>query len=140
MKKRTAFNQKRRFVKHPPSASELDSMAIAVSYGGNPEHKRNPGNFKLTPPSQPRADKTLCDDAGIFCKMEATDLLRSGVRRGLISDQRVDQFPQNIWSVTKTGVPLEAQLENADLGIYHGYPMPTADPFRGDVLKRWKSL
>lgn len=35
------------------------------------------------------------------------------------------------------GEPLEAQLENAEQGIYHGYPMPANDPFRNQVLNRW---
>ena len=51
----------------------------------------------------------------------------------------MDGFPKNIWSVTKEGEPLEAQLENRDQGIYHGYPMPEADAFREVVLKRWKT-
>jgi hypothetical protein len=34
-------------------------------------------------------------------------------------------------------VPVEAQLENAERGIYHGYPMPVSDPFRREVLARW---
>ncbi len=57
--------------------------------------------------------------------------------RGLISVQTRGQFPQNIWSVTESGCPLEAQLENQELGTYHGYPMPSTDPFRDAVLLRW---
>ena len=39
------------------------------------------------------------------------DLILTGVK--------VD-FPQNIWAVTLDGSPVEAQLENASSGIYHG--------------------
>jgi len=109
-----------------------------VSYAGNPEHKRNPGDFGLTPPSQPRADKTLCDTAQIFSRKLATKLLRRGVEHGMISEQRSGRFPQNIWSVSDDGIPLEAQLENQESGSYHGYPMPEDDPFRLEVLKLWK--
>jgi hypothetical protein len=116
----------------------LDRLASCVKYGGNPEHKRNPGDFQLNPPAQPRADKTLCDAVGIFKKSKALWLLQEGVRRGLISEQTRGEFPQNIWSVTKDGKPLEAQLENQTQGIYHGYPMPINDDFRDEVLKRWK--
>jgi len=52
----------------------------------------------------------------------------------LISIQKRNDFPQNIWAVTDTGIPLEAQLENNVQGAYHGYPMPESDPFRETVL------
>lgn len=104
-----------------------------------PEHKRNPGNFGLTPPASPRPDKTLCDGVGITNRDEAERLLKAGVMRGLISEQMRGQFPQNIWSVTDDGHPLEAQLDNSLLGSYHGYPMPESDPFGRVVLDHWFS-
>ncbi len=62
------------------------------------------------------------------------------MRRGLVSEQRPGQrgYPQNIWAVTPDGIALEAQLENADKGSYHGYPMAANDPLRSVVLSRWK--
>jgi len=137
MKKRTTFNPKRSICKNDDGL-DLVALSEAVRYSGNPEHKRNPGDFRLTPPSQPRADKTLCDAVKIFTKAEATALLREGVRKGLISERMVNHLPQNIWSVTKDGYPIEAQLENPEQGTYHGYPMPESDPFRAEVLARWK--
>ena len=130
------FNDKRR-IRENCDASFLDRLHDNVRYGGNPEHKRNPGDFGLTPPSQPRPDKALCDGVSIFSKLEATRLLRNGVRRGLVSVAERNGFPQNIWSVTDD-CPLEAQLENAELGIYHGYPMPETDPFRMKIHEAWK--
>jgi hypothetical protein len=35
---------------------------------------------------------------------------------------------------------MEAQLENQELGTYHGYPMPENDPLFCKVLEKWKSL
>lgn len=103
----------------------MTALADRVKYGGNPEHKRNPGDFGLTPPLQPRPDKTLCDEVKIFSRREATGLLKEGVKKGLISEQHTQNgYPQNIWAVTEEGWPLEAQLENARQGTYHGYPMP----------------
>ena len=131
------FNPKRR-IRQDCNSDELARLASSVKYGGNPEHKRNPGDFHLNPPAQPRADKTLCDAVGIFNKSKALRLLKEGVRRGLISEQIRGEFPQNIWSVTKDGHPLEAQLENRIQGIYHGYPMPRNDDFRYEVLRHWK--
>ena len=131
------FNFKRR-IRQDCDPDELTRLASCVKFGGNPEHKRNPGDFQLNPPAQPRADKTLCDAVGIFDKSKALRLLREGVLQGLISEQTRGGFPQNIWSVTEDGEPLEAQLENQSQGIYHGYPMPMNDDFRHEVLKLWK--
>jgi hypothetical protein len=58
--KRKAFNPKRRLA-ISPSGPRLEELANKVHYGGNPEHKRNPGDFALRPPCLPRPDKTLCD-------------------------------------------------------------------------------
>lgn len=67
----------------------------------------------------------------------ALRLLREGIRRGLVSAQQRGGFPQNVWAVTEGGIALEAQLENPATGVYHGYPMPQADPFRPVILERW---
>ena len=106
-----------------------------LRYGGNPEHKRSPGDFGLTPPASPRPLKTLCDQVHIFTRSEATRLLRAGFKKGLFSVQERNGWPQNVWAVTDAGQPLEAQLESD--GQYHGYPMQEADPFCKEVLDRW---
>lgn len=139
MKRRTTVNPKRRLRATPTKAELQGFMALAarVSYGGSPEHKRNPGDFGLDPPSQPRQGKTLCDDAQIFRRSEAESLLREGIRRGLMSVQERNGWPQNIWVVAENGVPLEAMLENQQTGTYHGYPMLSEDPLREEVLARW---
>lgn len=138
--RRTRFNPKWRMRQSKPPDEELQLLVNSVKYAGNPEHKRNPGDFRLTPPVQPRADKSLCDDARVFTLREATELLREGVQRGLISEQvsGPNRYPQNIWVVTRDGIPLEAQLENSEMGTYHGYPIPDTDPFQEEVLRRWE--
>lgn len=137
--RRTTFNPKRKIRPAPATDAErmhLKQLSMQVGYGGNPEHKSNPGDFHLT--GNPRPGKTLCDTADIFTHREATELLREGVRRGLVSNLSEQGWPVNVWAVGANGVPLEAQLENAGLGTFHGYPMPEADPFREKVLKRWR--
>jgi hypothetical protein len=140
MRKRKSFNQKRSICSQqdtPDRREVLQDLVRRVSYGGNPEHKKNPGDFGLQPPSSPRLGKTLCDSVGILTRTEALRLLRDGLKRGLVSSQQRGGWPQNVWAVTADGSPLEAQLERD--GIYHGYPMPENDPFRAEVLKRWGS-
>ncbi len=138
MRDRASYNPKRRINDKKP-IEELKELASKVSYGGNPEHKRNPGDFGLTPPAMPKPDKTLCDTVRIFKRMEAIRLLRKGVRMGLVSIREINGFPQNIWSISREGHPLEAQLENSDQGIYHGYPMPENDPLRQQVMEKWSN-
>ena len=136
MHKRSNFNPKRRIQTHCDPET-VHRLARQVRYGGNPEHKRNAGDFGLVPPAQPRADKTLCDEVSVDSRAKAEVLLREGAKKGLISEQMRGGFPQNIWSVTAKGEPLEAELTNQDTGEYHGYPMPQTDVFRDEVLKRW---
>ena len=69
---------------------------------------------------------------------EAEKLLRAGLCQGLVSDLMVGEWPKNVWSVTDDGFAVEAQLENPDLGTYHGYPMPEADPLSQEVIRRWE--
>ena len=140
MKKRTSFNSKRRFYDVRAKwkyQGTLEELADRATYGGNPEHKRKPGNFNLSPPSRPRPDKTLCDTVSIFDRNVAEELLKSGMRRGMISEQERDGWPQNVWVVTERGNVLEAQLENQETGAYHGYPLQESDPFREAVLTKW---
>ncbi len=55
------------------------------------------------------------------------------------TDQRSYVWPQNTCAVTDNDDPLEAMLENAGQGVYHGYPMPQEDPFRAEILECWKT-
>ncbi len=51
------FNPKRRLLAPALArarAAEFERLAERVGYGGNPEHKLNPGDFNLTPPADPR--------------------------------------------------------------------------------------
>jgi len=139
MRPRILFNPKRRLRRAPLTALERDRLLVLakrVRYGGNPEHKRNPGDFRLTPPASPRRGKSLCDDVAITRRSTALRLLKAGLTAGLIDDRwSGDEWPQLIWAVTADGKPVEAQSEGG--GVYHGYPMPEADPLRNAVAEAW---
>ncbi|MEI6388982.1 MAG: hypothetical protein WCQ50_20415 [Spirochaetota bacterium] len=139
MKPRTSFNPKRRILRDRPSPADSERWEGKIRYGGNPEHKKNPGDFDLSPPSDPRQGKTLCDNVEIFRRDEALRLIREGIRRGLVSEQKRNTWPQNIWAVASNGMPVEAQLENPANGTYHGYPLLDVDPFSTIVKKTWES-
>ena len=140
---RRKFNPKRRIAANVDE-QELVKLAARVIYKGSPEHKRFPGSYGLTPPTDPRPDKTPCDGVNLTELGVAQELLREGVRRGLVSVQERAGLPQNIWAVSEADVPLEAQLENQGNATYHGYPMQKGDRYSGDplyeeVLRRWKA-
>jgi hypothetical protein len=137
---RRTFNSKRRLCPAAEIASRQAALAARIGqlrYTGNPEHKRNPGDFGLNPPAGPRPNKSLCDEVRIFNRAEALELLQAGFQKGTFSAQERGGWPQNVWAVTENGEPLEAQLEGQ--GAYHGYPMPRSDPFREQVLERWRN-
>lgn len=140
VKKRNGqFNPKRRMLKVEACDFErLTALALQAKYGGNPEHKRNPGDFGLTPPSGPRPGKSLCDSVQVLTRQKALELLRKGIEHGLVSDRCAGQWPKNVWSLMEDGTPLEAQLESAEQGTYHGYPMQTGDPFCEEVIEQWR--
>jgi len=113
------------------------ALSAKVKYGGNPEHKRNPGDFDLTPPASPRSAKSLCDTVEIFERKRALEYLKQGIDRNMISVNEVNGWPQNIWAIDENGNAPEAQLENRETGAYHGYPLPKNDPFAQKVIERW---
>jgi hypothetical protein len=103
------------------SREQRDQLARSVRYQGSPFHKRYPADYGF-PEVKPRPDKTLCDADRALSLPEAQALLAEGVRRGMISVQFRNGWPQNIWAV-KEGIVYESQLQNQVLGEYHGYPM-----------------
>lgn len=110
----------RQRITDPAATEQLNDLARRASYGGNPEHKRNPGDFGLSPPALPRQGKSLCDDTGIVRRQDAVALLKHAFERGLVSVQERNGWPQNIWAVTDEGIAVEGMLENPTSGAYHG--------------------
>jgi hypothetical protein len=142
MRSRRIPNPKRRLRPMPQgeeAIAYLKQLAAKITYGGNPEHKRNPGDCGLHPASQPRQGKTLCDETEIFTRHDAQALLCEGARRGLVSVQERDGWPQNVWAMAANGVAVEAMLENSLTGQYHGYPMLESDPLADKVRERWRN-
>lgn len=141
MRRNGNFNPKRKIDPNTEEKLQLGArLAQKVQYGGNPEHKKNQGDFGLHPPANPRSTKSLCDDVNIFNRKMALAYLKKGLELGLMryTKEENGEWPQNVWAVTDDGKALEAQLENSDTGTYHGYPMPTSDPLAAEVIKEWK--
>ena len=66
---RRKFNPNRR-IRDSVDSEMRERLNQRVAYGGNPEHKRNSGDFGLSPTAAPRPDKTLCDAVSIFSRGE----------------------------------------------------------------------
>ena len=141
-KKASNRRLKKNWTKGQDFRSYGKGLAAKVKYIGSPYHKSNPGDFGLTPPTAPRQDATLCDEAGVSSKREAIRLLRKGASYGLVDEHEVNGFPRRIWSVRKDGVVFEARLSNEEKGQYHGYPLLKSDSFsarfRSDVIDAYE--
>lgn len=139
IKKRRGHNPKRKLASADCwSSDKRQAQAELARYGGNPEHKTRPGDYGLNPPASPRPMKTLCDARRPFLKKEAETLLKEGIKRGMISHIGTEAWPKHVWAVSDEQEVFEAQLENSDQGVYHGYPLPLDDDFRGVVLSEWQ--
>jgi hypothetical protein len=143
--KRRSFNSKRKLLSKEKWQQQSDSLgyfADNVSYKGKSEHKKLPGDFGLSPPANPRSNKSLCDadfiaSSVVFSKNTALQLLKQGMLLGLI-DERVHRgWPRHVWAVIN-GIVLEAKQSENCTGAYHGYPVPENDPLYGKILEAWK--
>ena len=120
------------------STEERRLLLSVVKYEGSPHHKRSPGNFGLTPPSAPRIDKTLCDEAGVFERSVAELLLKKAIEHGLVSEATTsDGFPKQLWAVNESGQVFEAMYGGSMRGRYHGYPVRRTNPLFSEITKRW---
>lgn len=82
-KKKTALASADKF-----DRDSLEQMAQDARYKPSPYHKSDPAAWGLSGPPQHRPDKTVCEGSGITCSRDANELLKSGFRCGLVSEQQ----------------------------------------------------
>ena len=112
-------------------------LVSKARYEGSAFHKARPNDFGLTPPTNPRKDKTLCDEADIFDKATAKRLFDAALVHGLVSEQQTgDGFPKQLWVVDR-GRVYELMYGGSQAGCYHGYPIRDSDPLADLVRARW---
>ncbi len=112
----------------------LEDLAARLVYVGSANHKRQPGDYRFHPPSNPRPWKSVCDARRQLLLAEAKELLTAGVLKGMISQPDADGVPKYVWSVDAQGVPYESKIGN---GGYHGYPLYPDDDMSAVVLGEW---
>ena len=115
---------------------ELERLAIGASYRSNLSHKREmfdgeAGQARLD------LDKTLCDGTGTNTQEASEDLLREAFRRGMVSQQVRQRWPQNVWAVDQSGEVYQANLANSATGEYHGFPIRSEGRFLAHIRAAW---
>ncbi len=78
----------------PVSPAPADRDWIAV-YKGSPQHKMYPNDYGLTPSSDPRPGKTLCDATKAIPKARACALLEQAFRKDMVSVRKHNDWPQS---------------------------------------------
>jgi len=123
----------------PLSEDERAFLRANAAYEGSPFHKRSPNDFGLTPPTYPRPDKTLCDEAGITRKAIALALFARAIESGLVSAATTaDGFPKQLWVVDDQERVFELMYGGSRTGRYHGYPLRTRDPWSDEIKRAWR--
>ena len=107
---------------------DLEAMATTARFGSCEYHKPNRTGW--------RPDKTKCPES--IDEEMAQNLLEQGLSRGMFSTQHRSTWPQHVWAV-HDGVIYEANLENKEIGTYHGYPMVQYDSFATYLSQQWES-
>ena len=132
---RQGNNPKRRLAPRDElDAEDLRRLAREARYVGSAHHKSKPGDYRFTPPTSPRPNKSLCDGKRIVKKREAMELFRQGLSRGMVSRYAEGGFPKYVWAVDWDDEVYEAKLGGDDRQSYHGYAL-NADGERD--LCRW---
>jgi hypothetical protein len=111
----------RRKVAGPRPDLDLQELSERVRYVGSPEHKETV-SFAGQP--RPRADATPCDRN--VTQEQATQWLRTAIRRGAISSFMEGDFPRYAWHKVDDLV-YEARLTNQQLGEYKGFPLKVSE-------------
>lgn len=126
-----------RFRESRLDATEKAFLHANARYEGSPDHKRNPGDFGLTPPASPRKDKTLCDEVAVFLVAQARELFARAIDGGLVSEGTgQNDFPRRMWLVHVNRV-YELKLGGSLTGSYHGYPVRRSNPYYDLIVKAW---
>jgi hypothetical protein len=112
-----------------------EALAVALVYVGSAHHKRSPGDYKFTPPVNPRPSKCLCDGDRVVLKAEAREIFRKGILMGMFSADAGAGQPKYVWGVDDQGGVYEAKI---GLGGYHGYRLEDVDDQCARVLKEWR--
>ena len=113
---------------------ELDDLAKHARYGPNRHHKRKMFDGAA---GSARLDKTLCDGAWANTQERSEGLLGEGFRRGMISQQVRDAWPQNVWAVDDRNEVYQANLTNSGTGEYHGFPIRGEGSFLSLIRSEW---
>ena len=131
-------NPKRRIAKRGHfTPAELAHFSGRARYEGSAHHKLHPADYGFHPPVNPRPAKSVCDDVRVIRLDEATELLRSGFAKGMVSTCSPQDMPKFVWAVDDRGEAFEAKLSRD--GRYHGYRLTLDESsMRAWVQEEWE--
>ena len=110
---------RKREIRTPPAAVDLDRLAKRVRYVGSPEHKDAPS---FAGPPRLRADASCCPREMTADLERINEWLRQAIRAGAVGAPWEGRFPRYVWY--KYGaIVLEGRPVNRETGEYKGYPL-----------------
>lgn len=118
--------------------AQRTTLAQSAIYEGSPHHKLHPGDYGFEPAVNPRPGKSVCDGVRHILRAEASELLRVGIMKGMVSTWKSGDLPKYIWAVDAQGEAYEAKLIPDGRNCYKGYRLENEDNMRDTVLKEWK--
>ena len=140
MGKREGNRPDRRIAAHAMTDGEARRVLTErLTYVGPATHKLHPGDYGFQPPQNPRPTKSPCDALRPVLLVEARDLFRQGILRGMVSAFAPGRVPKYVWSVDADGEVYEAKTRPERETLYHGYRLGPDEPdMCRYVLKEWK--
>lgn len=121
------------------SPEQRQALLEKISYAGSPNHKLHPGDYGFIPSHNPRPTKSPCDALRPILIMEASQLFREGIRRGMVSHFEPGGAPKYVWAVDADGEVYEAKAKPEQESVYHGYRIGEDEQsVRQYILAEWK--
>lgn len=130
-------DRKRRIAEVGSIAPETRSNLANARYTGSAHHKTRLADYGFIPPTNPRPDKSVCDDVRIIRLSEATRLFRSGIAAGMVSSHLQRGLPKYVWAVDGDWEVYEAKL-GGDGMSYHGYRLSPKDDNHEYLMAEWR--
>lgn len=145
-KNRAANNPDRRVA--PPGAvddADVERFLSQLRYEGRATHKLHSGDYRFEPPANPGARKSVCDQKRAVNLAEAQALLKTGIRRGMLSKFTENGVPKDVWAVDEQGEVYEAKCDPLEVARnpgrrigYHGYRLDREDSSWRYITDEWE--
>lgn len=140
IRKREGNRPDRRFVDDCfTSDADREALCARLRYVGSSNHKLRPADYGFHPSHNPRPSKSPCDAVRAVLLAEASELMRRGIKLGMVSRFDEGGVPKYIWAVDDANDVYEAKTKPELETDYHGYRLGEDErEMRAYILKEWK--